>query len=197
MEEYKFKKIDKKKKDNLKGSYLSRFVNKILVCSILFVLLLIVTKAKPEYKDTIYTKVFENNFSFAKINNLYKKYLGNILPFDKIVPDDEVMVFNEKLTYKSVSLYKDGAKLSVNKSYLVPTIQSGIIVFIGEKENYGKTIIVQQVDGIDVWYGNVEIGSMKLYDYIEKGSLLGSSISEEIYIVFQKEGKFLNYKEYL
>ena len=33
--------------------------------------------------------------------------------------------------------------------------------------------------------------------YVEEGSLLGESVSDYIYLVFQKEGKFLDYKEYL
>ena len=36
-----------------------------------------------------------------------------------------------------------------------------------------------------------------MYDYIEKGKLLGEVKGKELYMVFQKEGKYLNYKEYL
>lgn len=199
MEEYKWvNKIKNKKEKKNKGKgFLYSFFNKMLIASIIFMVLLITVKANPKLKDSIYQKVYENTFSFAKINDLYKKYFGNVLPFDNIVPNDEVLVFNEKIIYTDISLYKDGAKLQVSNNYLVPTIESGIIVFIGEKENYGKTIIVQQVNGIDVWYGNITNTGLKLYDYVQKGSLLGEAIGKNLYLVFQKEGKFLNYKEYL
>ena len=108
-----------------------------------------------------------------------------------------VSVFNEKLTYKEQSLYKDGVKLTVEDNYLVPIIESGIVVFMGEKEEYGQTVIVQQVNGIDVWYSNVDTSNISLYQYLTKGNLLGEAKSNYIYMVFQKDGKFLDYKEYI
>lgn len=186
-----------KKNDNKKTNkkvYL--FATKVLICLIIFISLLIVIKIKPELKDKIYEVVYENNFSFSYVNNMYKKYFGNILPFENIAPTEE-KVFDEKLEYEESSLYKDGVLLNVNTNYLVPVIESGIVVFIGDKENYGKTIIIQQINGIDVWYGNVSIGDIKMYDYVEKGSLLGEVLDNKLYLVFQKEGKFLDYKDYI
>ena len=80
---------------------------------------------------------------------------------------------------------------------MVPIIESGVVVFIGEKENYGNTIIIEQIDGIDTFYGNVKINNIKLYDYVEKGELLGETKDNTLYLVFQKDGKSLNYKEYI
>lgn len=172
------------------------FVIKVMICGLIFISTMIIIKANPNLKATIYEHVYDDHFSFAKINDLYKKYFGDVLPFDNIVPNTE-LVFSESLKYSESNLYKDGVKLTVNKNYLVPVIESGIVVFIGEKENYNNTVIVQQINGIDVWYGNVNISDIKLYDYVEKGSMLGETNGEELYLVFQKEGKFLDYKEYI
>jgi len=191
----KFKKDQSESLDVLK-LIVKSYINKILISVLLFIVLLIVVKVDSKYKEVIYRNVYEQNFSFAKANELYKKYFGDILPFDKIVPVDEV-VFNEKMVYSNVSLYKDGVALTVAEKYLVPVIETGIVVFIGEKDEYGKTIIIQQTNGIDVWYGNVNVSDIKLYDYVKKGQLLGEVIDNELYMVFQKNGDFLDYKEYL
>ena len=201
MDEYKSlsKFYSKKSNKNSKSNHnkiLYKCITKILICLILFVSLLIVIKVNPKLKDKIYEVVYEDHFSFSYINNLYKKYFGSVLPFDNIAPSDNE-VFNEKLEYNEASLYKDGVALSVSTNYLVPVIESGIVVFIGEKENYGNTIIVQQINGIDVLYGNVSTGDIKIYDYIEKGTLLGEVIDDKLYLVFQKEGKYLDYKSYI
>ena len=45
------------------------------------------------------------------------------------------------------------------------------------------------------WYSNVN-SSLKLYDYIEKGSLIGESLNNNIYLVYKKDGKVLNYEDY-
>lgn len=201
MEEYKslnkFNKKQKVKQIPKVKNYIKTFIMKSMVCISLFIVMLIVIKTNPSLKSTIYKNVYEDNFSFAKINNLYQKYLGDVLPFDNIVPNNDELVFQETLKYKEISLYKNGAKLTVTTNYLVPAIESGIIVYIGEKEDYGNTIIVQQINDIDVWYGNVNISDLKLYDYIEKGNMLGETNGDTMFMLFQKEGKFLDYKEYI
>lgn len=201
MEEYKslnkLRNKQKTKQTSKVRNYIKSFIMKSMICITLFIVMLIVIKAHPSFKSIIYKNVYEDNFSFAKINNLYQKYFGDILPFDNIVPNDDELVFQETLKYKDISLYKDGAKLTVTTNYLVPAIESGIIVYVGEKEGYGNTIIVQQINGIDVWYGNVNISDLKLYDYIEKGNMLGETNGDTMYMIFQKEGTFLDYKEYI
>ena len=103
-------------------------------------------------------------------------------------------VFNEKLTYDSKEKYKDGLKLVVSDNYLVPNLEEGLVIFTGTKDGYGKVVIVSQVDGIDVWYGNIDNINVKLYDYIDKNSLIGNC-NNELYLVFKKDGKILNYED--
>ena len=181
--------------DTFKNIVIS-YISKTLVCALLFIVLLIVVKFDSKYKEIIYNNVYEKNFSFAKVNELYRQYFGDLLPFDKIVLEDEP-VFNERIVYSDMNLYKNGAVLSVVDKYLVPVMETGIVVFIGEKDDYGKTVIIQQANGIDVWYGNVNIGDIKLYDYVKKGQLLGEVIGKKFYLIFQKNGAYLDYKEYL
>lgn len=199
MNESKFlKKIHNNEDSNKRfKKYLLSFFSKILISAIIFLVVLIVTKRDDSLKSKINEKVFKTNFSFATVNKWYKDTFGEILPFDNLVSEKDVSVFNEKITYKANSLYKDGVKLTVTDKYLVPILQSGIVVFMGAKENYGQTIIIQQVDGIDVWYSNIDASNINLYDYVEKGTLLGEAKGDYIYLVFQKDGKFLDYKEYI
>ena len=55
-------------------------------------------------------------------------------------------------------------------------------------------IIIQQSDGLDAWYGGLTNVDVKLYDYIDKGTILGGK-EEHYYLLFQKEGEFLDYEE--
>lgn len=172
------------------------FVIKLMVLSILFLGSLIFTKSSTNNKQLFYDVVFNNNISFAPINNFYNKYLGDIIPFKDLIKDNKP-VFNEGLTFSEKSIYKDGVSLTVSKSYLVPVLDAGIVVFIGEKEDYGKTVIIQQTDGVDVWYGNVDNLNVKIYDYVESGALLGETKDDKLYLVFKKEGEVLDYKKFI
>lgn len=188
--------LNKEKKETPKKSKWYSFVTRMMVLGILFLGVLIYSKASDENKLFLYNKIFGSNFSFASINKLYQKYLGNVLPFKDIIKDTEP-VFDETLEYTDTSIYKDGVKLTVTDSYLVPIFGDGIVIFVGKKDDYGNTVIVQQSNGIDVWYGNVTSLNVGLYDYVEKGSLLGESKDKNLYMVFKKDGKVLDYKEYI
>ena len=46
-------------------------------------------------------------------------------------------------------------------------------------------------------YSNIKNNKYKLYDYIEKGELLGEVNGDNLYISFQKNGEYLDYKNYI
>ena len=110
---------------------------------------------------------------------------------------EEQAVFNENLNYSKKENYKDGVALTVENKYMVPVLESGIVVFIGQKEGYDNCVVIEQINGIDVTYGNISTSNIKLYDYIEKGKLLGEVKSNKLYLIFQKDGQNLDYKKYI
>lgn len=170
---------------------IKKVLNKLLLSIIIFLIGMILVKTRPNLKETIKTKLYEESLPFQKLKNTYNKYLGKIIKVEKTTP-----VFNESLSYNKITKYKDGVKLDVSDNYMVPILESGVVVFIGEKDNYKNTIIVEQIDGVDVFYGNIKTNNIKLYDYVEKGELLGEA-NKELYLVFQKDGAYLDYKEYI
>lgn len=175
------------------------FFSKFLITIVLTIMTLIVLKANPKLKTGFHQKVYEENFSFAKINTLYEKYFGSTLPFKELFSflDKNEQVFNETLTYKESSEYLDGVKIVVGNDYLIPAIETGLVVFVGEKENYGNTIVIEQQDGTTVWYSNLKSISVKLYDYVKKGSYIGENKDDYMYLVFKKEGNIVDYKNYI
>ena len=171
------------------------FLNKLLISIIIFLTALISVKKTPSLKPVLKDKIYEDSFKFITIKNLYEKYFGNYL--STTISKETTPVFNEKLSFQKINKYKDGVELIVNTNYLVPVIESGIVVYIGEKEDYGYTVIVEQVNGIDVSYSNINPIDIKIYDYVEKGTLLGETKNNNLYLVYKKDGNILNYEEYL
>lgn len=169
------------------------YLGKTLITIIITLILLIIMKSSSTFKGNFYKYVYDTNFSFTKVSNLYNKYFGNIL---EIPTYKEQTVFNEKLNYKNKEKYYDGVKLTVDKNYLVNSQESGIVVFIGNKEKYGNVIIIEQVNGIDMWYGNINNVSVKLYDYVSTGTPLGEA-NDYLYLVYKKDGNYLNYEDYI
>lgn len=191
-------KIKKKNsnKENKIMLYIKNISERLLLSVLIFLIMTISIKKINGAREFITKNIYTDNISLAKIKNLYDKYLGGIIPFDTKDKNNQ-MVFKDTLNYKSKSKYLDGVELTVDNKYLVPVIKSGLVVFIGSKDDYNNVIIIQGEDGIDIWYGNMETVSVKLYDYIDAGSLLGEVKNDKLYLVYSKNGEILNYEDYL
>ena len=168
-------------------------INRVLISAIVFLIGLITIKAHPNFAKKINKHLYEESINFSGFKKVYNKIFGKYLGEKEEVKE----VFTEKLSYKKESVYKDGVKLEVSDGYLIPAIEGGIVVYIGEKEGYGNTVIVEQIDGISTWYSNVDPKNIKLYDYIKKGDLIGEAKNKKLYLLFEKKGKFLDYKKYI
>lgn len=171
------------------------FLNRLLITGLLTVICLIVLKKDVSLKQFFYDKFLSTNFNFSYVNNLYQKYFGSSVPFGNLFHDTQ-SVFNEKLSYDSYDTYLDGVSLNVDDNYLVPALDSGLVIFMGDKDGYGKTVIIQQSNGIDVWYGNLSDISVKMYAYVSAGDFIGGC-DKNLYLVFKKDGKVLDFKKYI
>ena len=188
--------LNKKNSKKNDKSLVYKFFIRLFVCIIIILGTLIFLKIDKNGKQIVYKYLYENNISMASLNRWYKNHFGDITPFEDLVKDKTKLVFNDKLSYKSTSVYKDGVKVNVDNNYLVPSLESGIVVFVGNKDDYGKTVIVEQTDGVSVWYGNIENVNVSLYDYISKGEYIGE-VNKSFYMVLEKNGKYLKFDDYI
>ena len=134
---------------------------------------------------------YDQNFNFASFNKSYQRFFGKPLPKEKDTP----VININNLSYREAEAFHDGVKLIGVKTVL--PFKSGVVVYIGEKDNYGKTIIIQGMDGIDYWYGNVEDVAVKIYDYIESDNVIANAKKGILYVVFMKNVVVLDFEEYI
>ena len=187
----KHKKRFKTKKSS--RNILSKTFSKILI-SIIFVLSSLIftnisDKTYALYKDN----VINNNIRFSKIRRTYEKYFGKIVPNKT---DNTKAVFNEVENNYKIEPYLDGEKLTYNGETNIVAIQSGIVVYIGEKENLGNTVIIQGIDDADIWYSGIKNCNLKLYDYVSKDKVIGQ-VDDTLYLNIIKNKNHLKYDEYI
>ena len=187
--------FDKSKKE--KCTYSLKLVSRLLITVIITLITLIILKQNPKLKSKFKEKILENSFSFSSVNKFYEENFGSQIPFKKLFKEETKTVFNEKLVYKEVNKHLDGVKLTVDRNYLVPVRETGIVIFIGEKKGYGNVVIIEDTSGIETWYGNINKANIKVYDYVDKGTYLGETKDNILYLTFKKEGKFLEYTKYI
>ena len=184
-----FLRINNKTRKNFLISLLKR----ILITIIIVLSVLILAKHNTKFNSIVDKYAFNTNYNFAKINSIYKKYL---LSFKKGTENISKVNKDNILEYKSKKDYKDGVILEVDDVYNVKMLESGLVVFVGEKDGIRNTIIVQQSNGIDIVYGFINNTDVKVYDYVEKGTIIGTA-NKELYLAFQKEGKSISYEPYI
>lgn len=186
------KKVDALPK-NLK--YAKGLISRTLLAVIFVLGSIIFTNISDDNKQLYQKYVLEDSLEFTKINELYQSLFGKVdITSDK--SDDAEVVFGN-ITYTNVEPFKNGVKLTVGMNEVVNVITSGIVVFIGEKDDLGNTIIIQGNDGVDIWYSNITDSDILVYDYVEAGSILGTSNSDDIYLTISKDGEFISYEEYM
>lgn len=194
------KKLKKEKREDDNKNTLSKFLFAILIKSLIVVLLflssMIFIRQNDKNKKMFKEKVYNNSLSFAKIYNLYSKYLGDALPFKDTIKDDTKKVSNEKITYTSIKKEGDGYLLEIPSNYTLQSIKSGIVIEVKKDDKYKNIVKIQDKSGVNITYKNLSEVEVKLYDYVEKGEILGSA-SDKLYMIFEKDGKYLSYEKYL
>ena len=157
------KKRRNKKSFNVNKKSIKSFISKFLLAIIFFLSSIIFTNINDKnlllYKEYVLTE----SLPFTKIKGWYEELFGEVLPKD----DNNKMVIKGHLVYKNIENYKDGEVLTLTTNTLINSLQSGIVVYCGEKDDYKNTVIIQGIDGVDIWYGNLTNVSVKLYDYVE------------------------------
>ena len=171
-------------------------LSKFLITIIIFLVGMICIKKDINMKEVLKKNIYEKSIKFNKNQELYNKYFGKYLLVEKNKEETEP-VFTEKINYKKEEKYLNGVKLTVDNNYLVPVLESGVIIFIGNKENLGNTVIVEQINGIETLYSNIDSTNYKLYDYVEKGDSIGAALDKNIILQFQKNGEYINYQEFV
>ncbi len=176
----------------IKRIFNSVFITKVFVCLIFFLVSLIYVDFSSSNKENYEKLLFTNSLSFNKFNNWYSKYFGEVIPGVQ----NEIPVFSNNFVYTAKDIYLDGEIFTVQNNLPVSNLSSGVVVFVGQKEGYGNTVIVQGNDGYDIWYGNLTNINVLLYDYLQSEVIIGEALGDSLYLVIKKNNEFYTYEDY-
>ena len=169
----------KKGSKNQQNNILKNFIGKIFTIVIFSMIIIIISNTNEKFRNFLINDILNSTMDFSKVNNTLDNF-SNVF-----TTEEDKQVFTE-VTEKEK--YKDGYKYNTQLNQEVMQKESGIVTFIGEKDGYGNTIVIQQSNGYYAWYGNVT-QNVKLYDYIEQGEILGNTKDNYYYYVLFKDDK--------
>jgi hypothetical protein len=165
----------------------SKYLTKIMLVIIILLSSLIYTSLSDSNLKKFKKYVFEDTFNFAKFKKTYLNLKG--IKYSQDLP------VSKSVDLTSYEKYLDGMVFDVDSIYPVKALTQGIVIFIGQKEGYGNTVIIQGSNGYDIWYGSLENTNVKMYDYVKEGTILGEA-HNKLYMLITKDGKFYSYEEY-
>ena len=174
------------KNNSSKHSIFKSILNKLFTVIVFSMIIITISNHSPKFKSFLVDKVLNSTMDFSVVNRIINKTTNIFKP----TPNKEETTQVSKIIEEPIK-YKDGVKYIINDNEKIYLKDSGIVTFIGNKDGYNKTIIVQQSNGYYAWYGNIDKESIKLYDYVEKGSVIATA-SKEYYYVLLKDDKPVN-----
>ncbi|WP_400242635.1 peptidoglycan DD-metalloendopeptidase family protein [Niallia sp. JL1B1071] len=162
------------------------FMLKILGAAILFLAVAIIVdhpSAKLAKVENSLRQVMSQEFNFMVVTDWYEDKFGKPLAF---LPEQKEQVQDtEQLQQYALSasgkvleeFQKNGQRIAIETGTdtTVQSFNEGQITFIGEKEGFGKTVVIKHSDQSESWYGNLEEVDVKLYENIKKGTKVGSA----------------------
>ena len=174
--------------------YINRLITKTLIAIIIILLCLIFSNFSDSFKKS-YDKYYKNNnIRFNKGLKIYEKVIGKPIFLKEEGLSSQVIELSNNYELEK---YLDGNRLKYQNNALIHAFNSGIVVFVGNKENYLNTVIIQGIDGVDVWYGNITDISVSLYDYVEKDKVIGTPLNNELLLKIEKDGQVINFNDYI
>lgn len=177
-------------------NYAFNLMSRILIIIIFLLGILILNKFNKPLVLKFKNNLFNKSFNFIKVNKISQKFLGKDV-FYYHDNGDITEVLSNSFSSNEKEIYYDAEKLYVSDNLPIGSISSGVVVYEGNKDNYGNTIIIQGMDGFNIWYANIKDISPGLYDYVEKNNLIGAADGDYIYLIIEKNNKYYTYDEYI
>lgn len=185
------------------------FLFKILASACLVLIVAIIFRSGGESLQPVksfVTKSLEHDFQFAAVADWYENKFGKplaLLPFERNEEPESDGIQEYALPAAARILEEfaeDGQKVSIEteKGAAVTAMSEGRVSYVGHEEGFGKTVIIQHADKSETWYGNLESIDVTLYEFIKKGTSVGTAADAGdgakgvFYFAIKKEDDFID-----
>lgn len=140
-------------------------------------------------------RIMSQQFPFLTFKQTYESVFGSAVPFllhDDGNYTDVIQVAEESsfLTGAIVERTTQGWWVQVANQTAVKNPDNGFVLFCGNQDPYGKTIIIQLENNREMWIGHIEKCDVPMYSFIQKGEHIGKSKDNLLFIALKHEGQW-------
>lgn len=185
-----------------------RLVYQFMGAGFLFVLTFLVFQSsspaiRPVEQFTV--QVMTRDFNFSGMSQWYQEVVGtspSILPaFLNKLEISKGTSTSWAVPIKGTIVYpfddkRKGVVVRTTPQSPINAAAEGWVVFAGQKEGLGNTVIIQHGNGRETWYGWLQEISVKEKDWVQKEQPIGKVGEKEgqplVYVALKKEGEFID-----
>ncbi|MBM4762432.1 M23 family metallopeptidase [Bacillus sp. B15-48] len=163
------------------------FMFKILASACLVLIVAIIFRSETERVEPVKQFVqttLESEFQFAAVSQWYEDQFGKplaLLPVEnsrKLQDNDYGTQYALPASGRILEDFgHNGQRITIEtgKGATVEAMNEGLVRFVGTKEGFGNTVIIQHGDKSESWYGNLAEIDVNVYQYIDKGASVGKA----------------------
>ena len=168
-------KLNNKNEETKTKKFLLKFMNRVLISAMIFLVLLI--SKKDQKLDFIYKNTF-THLNFAYVDKVIFNNLGSIFPKLK---DGNLTVNNSYISLDNSKNYESGVLVTTSPFESIQSHTSGIVIKKYFDDKYGETVVIQDEFGREFHYGYLEDVKVNLYSRVSYGENIGiARISENM-----------------
>ncbi len=153
--------------------------------------------------QSIVKHTMEREFQFAQVSKWYEERFGTPLTFlnnkiPSIKNQDEYAIPASGKVLENFQTNGQGILIETAVNAKVEAIDEGKVIYVGDKEQIGESVVIQHADGSESWYGALTDISVNIYDSVEKGEVIAKVSSEEsedtgtYYLAIKKDDGFID-----
>jgi stage IV sporulation protein FA len=167
----------------------STFLFRSLLSAVIVLGLAIILKSNSPIASEVRTglsKVYNSEFQFASIQKWYEDRFGSPIAFLPQLNNKKETVdsvdYGVPATGKVLQSFKtdgQGILIQTELNQKVEAIDGGNVIFVGEKDDLGQTVIVQHADGSESWYGKLSSTNVKYMERVDSKKVLGTVTPDE------------------
>jgi stage IV sporulation protein FA len=161
----------------------STLLIRLLISAIIVLCLAIVLKSSSPMSGKVHSvvqKLFSQEFQFASATKWYEKHFGSPLTlFQKNKTDiarnseQNLAVPASGKVLQNFKIDGKGVIIQTSQNQKVEAMKEGVVLFVGNKDSLGKTIIIQHADGSESWYGKLKEAKVNASDRVESKQVIG------------------------
>lgn len=184
------------------------FFMKILGSALIILIVAILYQTPSPIFDKVKSSIqvtMEKEFQFAAVGNWYEAKFGKPLALFPTAPEPSVVPVDKEVSQpvagKVLAQFADdgrGIILETGSGVEVEAMTEGRVIFAGKQEDIGNTVIIQHPDKSESWYGKLEEITVKPYEKVPSGKIVGTvsnrqdSTVGEFYFAIKQGDKFID-----